>query len=151
MTDGRISVSVIVGVCIALVLIFSSVAGSQSSDPTITVGGYTDGQIVKGHPVPKELLWQVWKWFPQEHHRWAVRVAMCESGGVLHARNPNTRIHLGWWQHDQRYIEGRMQAAGIQLHVPVNPLFAYIHSPEIQANITAHLLLTGGKSHWECK
>lgn len=142
-------IAVFLAVGLILLLLKIAVSEAQSTAPSITVGGYTNGQVIRGHTVPAELLWMVWKYFPEHEHTWAVRVAMCESGGNLHARSPGN--HLGWWQHDSRYIEGRIQSAGIELIHNIHPLYAFIHSPHIQAQVSAHLLVTGGKGHWQCK
>lgn len=110
------------------------------------VGGWVEGDTVKGHPVTDDLLFAVWlePEFDPADHAVLIGVAMCESGGLQFIRSTISSAY-GWWQHLLRFVlgaTGRLVAAGFPPDIDVM-------EPAVQTRITGRLWAFGsGWRHW---
>lgn len=83
-------------------------------------------------------------YFEPEWIHWAMHIIDCESDGDPDAnRDKPGRSHKGLFQHSTRYWDDRARRAGWE--------GADIYDPEANIAVSAHLLATGGTSHWTCK
>jgi hypothetical protein len=105
----------------------------------------TTVSVLTSVETPQEMVLRI---FPEEDHRWALRVMACESSNDPLAVNSWSKT-MGLFQHHPRYWDERAVLAGVA--------GADAFDPESNVVVAEWLLNVGGeghvkgRQHWECK